>query len=101
MVNQIFTKEELEDIWQNKPYGYFHQQLKSIKGKKRYKIKITAYKTEKIELGSLETIVLAKDASDATGSVNVNAAKSSLMLKLNLGKWDPTTTIQYTYQVVP
>ena len=99
MVNQMFTREELEDIWQNKPYGYFHQQLKNTKGKKKYKIKITAYKTEKIELGSLETIVLAKDASDATGSINVNNAKTTLMLKLNLGKWDPT--IQYTYQVVP
>lgn len=57
------TKEEMEDIWQNKPYGYWTQLRKINKGKKRYKVKIQPYKNDYYEVREL--IVMAKNKASA------------------------------------
>jgi hypothetical protein len=99
MANQMFTREELEDIWQNKPYGYFVNQVKAMKGKKKYKIKITAKKIVKEELGSIEGVVYAKDLSSATSGVQAVTLKSQLLRNLNLSSWSHND-IQFTYESV-
>jgi hypothetical protein len=99
MGNMLFTREELENIWQNKPYGYFRDQLKKIKGKQKFKIKLTAYKTEKTELGSIETTVYAKDRSDAIFT-NRTTLESKLKVKLDLPQWDSNVNIDWQTEVV-
>lgn len=84
----MLSKAELEDIWENKPYGEFTKLVKSTKGKKRYKIKTVAYKMIEEVLGEEETIVLAKDPKDAVSSVNHNRSVESLRRKLSLSVWD-------------
>ena len=38
------TRQELEDIWENKPYGYFAKMVKDLKGKKKYVVTTVAKK---------------------------------------------------------
>jgi hypothetical protein len=37
------TKAEMEDIWQNKPVGYFATLKKSLKGTKKYRLQLEPY----------------------------------------------------------
>lgn len=43
-----FTKADLEDIWHNKPYGWFKANRKKLKGKKKYKV---AYRHRTVTYG--------------------------------------------------
>lgn len=86
----VFSKAELEDIWNNKPYGHFTKLVKSVKGKKKYKIKTVAYKTTEEVLGEGETIVLAKTRDDAIGRLNQEKCVTALRHKLKLQPWDPS-----------
>lgn len=61
MIN--LTKEEMEDIWQNKPYGYWTQFRKNNKGMKRFKVKIQPYKMDYYEVREL--VVMAKNKTSA------------------------------------
>lgn len=59
----IMTRKEMEDIWENKPHGYFKQHRKNIKKMHRYKVKLkpyvyTWYDTEELE-------ILAKNIDDS------------------------------------
>ena len=89
----VFSKAELDDIWENKPHGHFTKLVKSVKGKKKYKIKTVAIKTVEEILGEEESIVLAKNYDDALGSLNHNCGVNSLRLKLKLTSWD--TKVRY------
>jgi len=57
------TKEEMEDIWQNKPYGYWNQYRKQNKGNKTYKVKFQPYRKDYYE--AKEFIVVAKNKDEA------------------------------------
>jgi hypothetical protein len=61
MIN--LTKAEMEDIWQNKPYGYWTQLRKINKGKKRFKVKIQPYTYNNYEVR--EVMVMAKNKDSA------------------------------------
>lgn len=61
MIN--LTKTEMEDIWQNKPYGYWTRLRKINKGKKRFKVKIQPYKMDYYEVREL--VVMAKNKTSA------------------------------------
>lgn len=37
------TKEEMEDIWRNKPYGHFDNIKKTLKNTKLYKVSVKPY----------------------------------------------------------
>lgn len=39
----MLSKAEMEDIWNNKPVGYWERYKKTLKGTKEYKIKISPY----------------------------------------------------------
>jgi hypothetical protein len=92
----MFSKQELDDIWENKPYGHFTPLKKSIKGKSKYKIKVTAHKVVEQELGSEESVVLAKDHVDAIEGLNLSRARESLRLKLGLPSW--SNGVRYTFK---
>lgn len=57
------TKAEMEDIWNNKPIGYFKSLVTSKKKLKKYKVSITPFKTQWFEKKQYE--VLAKNKADA------------------------------------
>lgn len=61
MIN--LTKTEMEDIWQNKPYGYWKRFRDDHKGMKSFKVKIQAYKNEYYE--PRELVVIAKNKTSA------------------------------------
>lgn len=84
----MFSKQELDDMWENKPYGYFTKLTKGQKGKTRYKIKTVAYKVVEEVLGEEETIVWAKSSTDAVSSVNHNKSVGALRQRLSLNVWD-------------
>jgi hypothetical protein len=58
------TKSELEDIWHNKPFNYLKVVKTNMKGKKKYRIKLAAYKYNIRDELVLE--VLAKNFDEAT-----------------------------------
>ena len=60
------TREELEDIWHNKPYGYFNNYIKVNKNKKKYRITTKAYKLAEVATESMT--VFAKDHNQAIAS---------------------------------
>ena len=57
------TKEEMEDIWQNKSYGYWKRYRENNKGKKKYKVKLRPYRNDYYE--EKEFVVIAKNKEDA------------------------------------
>lgn len=57
------TRQELEDIWENKPYGYFAKMVKDLKGKKKFRVVTEA--TCSTVIDKEEQIVWAKDANAA------------------------------------
>jgi hypothetical protein len=61
MIN--LTKAEMEDVWNNKPYGYWTHLRKNNKGMKRFKVKIQPYKTDYYEVREL--VVIAKNKESA------------------------------------
>ena len=86
----VFSKAELDDIWENKPHGHFTKLVKSVKGKKKYKIKTVAIKTVEEILGEEESIVHAKNNHDALGRLNQERCVTALRPKHKLKPWDPS-----------
>ena len=72
----MFTKQDLEDIWNNKPYGYFTNMMKNMKGKKKYRVLCTAY--EEVDITKEESVVFAKSGNEA-----IKVASNDLRLSLN------------------
>lgn len=85
----MLSKQELEDIWENKPYGYFAKKVKTMKGKTKYRILTVAYKTVEEVLGEEEAVVWAKDSKEAVSSINHDASVQTLRRKLSLPTWEP------------
>ena len=59
----MLTRQELEDIMNNKPYGYANQFMK--KGFKRSTYIATPYKTQRLDQITVTVIASDKDAFDA------------------------------------
>lgn len=60
----MLSKQELDDIWENKPYGYFTQLKKTLASKEKlnkYKITARQFKIEEVELATAEEEVYAKN----------------------------------------
>jgi hypothetical protein len=57
------SKAEMEDIWRNKPIGYFASYKKSLKGKKRYKIKVSPFTRNYLPVETYE--ILARNLDEA------------------------------------
>lgn len=81
------TRQELEDIWENRPYGYFAKMLKERKGTKKYRVTTEVRKTSVIVIGTDEQEVWAKDATAAQGLVHQQAVLR-LRNKHGLAVWD-------------
>lgn len=65
----MFTREELEAIWRNEPYGYFHKLLKLMKNKKKYTVECKLFKRELVD--TIEENVYAASAEDAVRQVSL------------------------------
>ena len=85
----MLSKQELDDIWENKPHGYFTKMVKATKGKKKYKIKTVAYRLNEEVLGEEEAVVWAKDSKEAVSSVNHDVSVQTLRRRLSLPTWEP------------
>jgi len=57
------SKAEMEDIWRNKPVGYFSRIKKDLKSTKKYKIKVSPYTYNDLPSETFE--VRAYNVSDA------------------------------------
>lgn len=88
----MLSKEELDDIWDSKPYGYFTKYVKDNKGKKRYVVKTTAYKLKEEVLGEKETIIFAKAQDEALKSASLENVKLGLLRELKQPSWEAYTT---------
>ena len=78
------TRQELEDIWENKPYGYFSKMLKERKGTKKYIVTTEARMSSTVDQEVVE--VWAKDYSDATRKATAKSV-DVLRKRLGLGPW--------------
>lgn len=83
-----FTRSELEELWATKPYGEFSRMVKSMKGKKKYRIKTQAIRIIEEVLGEEETVVLSKDYYGATSNANTSRNVEALRLRLGLKSYD-------------
>jgi len=90
---KTFTREELEDIWLNKPHGYFQSMFKKYKGKKRYLVTIKAYKHVEFDSETFE--VWAKSANDA---VNQNTYDKQALIKRRneINAWAENVVFKYS-----
>lgn len=57
------SKSEMEDIWLNKPVGYFQNLKKRLKSTKKYKIRLSPYTRNYLPEETFE--VRAKNVEDA------------------------------------
>ena len=58
------TREDLQDIMDNKPHGYFAKYMKGIKNKKRYSVTCTAVKETVIATNSIITFSDSVDGKE-------------------------------------
>ena len=65
----MLTKAEMEDIWQNKPVGYFSTFKKNFKGTKHYKIALEPYTYAKMQREVFE--VRAKNVEYAVSEAKI------------------------------
>ena len=86
----MFTREELEDIWNNKPYGYFKKEYAKIKDMNRFEVTTVAYKL--VEVAKETNIVFAKNTKAAIASDYAVKAK----MKRDLGENQWTTNLQFS-----
>lgn len=89
----MLTKQDLEDIWNNKPYGYFTNMMKNMKDKKKYRVLCTAY--EEVDIAKEESVVFAKSGNEA-----IKLASNDLRLSLNkiLSK-SISSNVKFRYKV--
>lgn len=80
----MFTKQQLDDMWQNMPYGEFSRLKKNAKGKKKYNVTCVMTKSAEVSRTSIE--VYAKDASAAIDSVSYSL-KQKLMRENGATSW--------------
>lgn len=85
------TRQELEDIWETKPYGYFSKILKERKGAKKYIVTTEVRKVSVV--GAIIQEVWAKDGVSAQNKVH-GAACTKLRLEHGSNEWD--TSLSFT-----
>jgi hypothetical protein len=88
----MFSKQELDDIWETKPYGWFHQTVKNNKGKNKYTVTCIAFK--EVEAGKTSATVYAKNSTAAINSIS-RQLQSKLNLELGLSKWNNKHVYRY------
>jgi hypothetical protein len=86
------SREELEDIWNNKPYGYFTQLCKNSKNFKKFEVTAIPYKKTTYPL--VKTSVYALKST----SHEVEQAKSDLRKEI-LAKYPNDTSIMISYHI--
>lgn len=59
----MISRSEMEDIWNNKPYGYLKVLKKKLKNKKKYRVKLQPYSYNFHDTYEIE--VMAKDSADS------------------------------------
>lgn len=79
------TRQELEDIWENKPHGFFAKMVKDLKGKKKYVVTTVANKVVVVDT-EVQT-VWAKDAN-AAQYIAHNTSVNTLRRRLGVDMWD-------------
>lgn len=90
------TRQELEDIWENKPYGYFPKMLKERKGSKKYTVTTEARKASIV--GAIIQEVWAKDATSAQNKVHSTAC-NMLRQEHGFNAWDTSLSFTTTAKV--
>lgn len=93
----MFTKQELDDIWETKPYGWFAREVKNKKGKKKYSVTCTVHK--EVEVGKSSATVYANTSKSAIDTVSFQL-RSKLNLELGLSQWDNKCIYRYTVDYV-
>lgn len=88
------SRAELEDIWNNKPYGYFTNLRKNSKNLKRFEVHAQPYKRLDVEV--FKTTVYAVSAS----STQIEDAKKDLRKQI-LEKNPNDTKIRIEFIVTP
>lgn len=83
------TRQELEDIWENKPYGHFSRLLKERKGMKKFIVTTEALQAVVVDKEVQE--VWAKDYSSAQTKVH-SAATNVLRRRLGFNMWDDSVS---------
>jgi len=86
----MLTKQELDDIWDNKPYGHFTKLIKQYKGTKKYEVTVKAFRYEMI--GEEKEVVRAKDSTAAQYHAEPIIAR--LCVNNNLWRWDKSITFK-------
>lgn len=81
----MYTKQELDSIWETKPYGWFTREVKSLKGKRKFKVTCTAFK--EVSVGETSQVIYAKDPKSAIDSASASL-RSKLNVELGLGQWN-------------
>ena len=89
----MLTRQELEDIWENKPHGYFPKMLKERKGAKKYIVTTEVRKTNVVTIDTIVQEVWAKNATTAQSLVH-QAAVLKLRNTHGLSQWDGS--VSYT-----
>jgi predicted N-acyltransferase len=90
------TRQELEDIWENKPYGYFSKLLSERKGKKKYIVTTEVRKASIV--GTIIQEVWAKDATSAQNIVHSTAC-NTLRQEHGFNAWEPSLSFTTTAKV--
>lgn len=83
----MFTREELEDIWQTKTHGHFSKLMKDHKGKKKFTVKTVAIKVSRTELDS-ETIVVYAKSENTAKSIAYNRSAPVIRQRLGSTPWE-------------
>lgn len=87
----MLNRSELEDIWENRPYGYFQTLMKKSKGKKKYTLTCSIYRQSLIARES--TVVYAKNATDAMGMTY--DLRRDIEKKHNILPYDPEIVLKW------
>jgi hypothetical protein len=85
------SREELEDIWENKPYGYLSKLVKERKGTKKFIVTTEARRAVVVDQEVQE--VWAKDHIAAQNKVH-STATNVLRRRLGFDMWDGS--VSYT-----
>lgn len=85
----MLSKAELDDIWENTPYGHFSRIIKTRKGTRKYIVTTEAREVVVIDREVQE--VWAKDHASAQRLVH-STAVNAIQRRLGRDRWDPKTS---------
>jgi hypothetical protein len=91
----MFARGELQDIWDNRPYGYFTQEVRQRKGKSRYVVTCFAYRTIKQPVGDVSMEIFASSMEAATKQAS-SSLRAHLVREKQIGPWDNDITYTFT-----